>query len=75
MGRPEEAIEHWVAAVAAVDALGEEELVGTDVHRVRNMTPKKVDAVHAGEEPQVARLAAPVPAQDFDAEADQTERP
>jgi len=59
LGQPEEALEYWQAAVEAVKKRNEDELIGTDVHRVRDGTPKKLEAAQAGEQPDVAPLAQP----------------
>lgn len=59
LGEPEEALEYWQAAVEAVKKRDEDELIGVDVHRVREGTPKKLEAAQAGEQPDVAPLAQP----------------
>lgn len=74
LGNAEEAIAHWVAAVEAVGGLGEDELIGNDVRRVRTATQRKIETAHAGKTPEIAPLAAPPPAENPDAGTEPAKR-
>ncbi len=67
MGASDEAIEHWTAAVEAVQTRPEAEFISVDERRVRESTQEKIDNARAGRTPAVAPLASP-PSDDGESE-------
>jgi tetratricopeptide (TPR) repeat protein len=67
-GAKDEAVEHWTAAVAALEAQGELDFQTDDRRRVREVTPAKIEAANSGQDPPLAPLAQ-VPSDDTETAA------
>jgi tetratricopeptide (TPR) repeat protein len=61
LGRKDEAIEQWSAAVELVHGRTEHELSNDDERRVARVTQRKIEDARTGREPQIAALGAESP--------------